>query len=95
MFFKLSCYRAKAKHAKSASRLLATETTMQNQEEIIDVQIHLAHLQRSVDELSELVLEQWKIISRQGNALEKLTAQIQMLEQGLIGPAIGAKPPHW
>lgn len=64
-------------------------------EQLIDTQLHLMQLQRSVDELSHLVLEQWKIITSQSNSLKKLNDKLRLLEESSLGQIAITKPPHW
>ncbi|WJW80343.1 SlyX family protein [Bartonella sp. TP] len=64
-------------------------------EQLIDTQLHLMQLQRSVDELSHLVLEQWKIMTSQSNSLKKLNDKLRLLEESSLGQIAITKPPHW
>ncbi|MCV2874747.1 SlyX family protein [Rhodobacteraceae bacterium XHP0102] len=60
-----------------------------------DLEIHLAHLTRTVDELSE-------VVARQDREIARLTARVEMLMQREAdrvaagdAPAADQKPPHW
>lgn len=64
-------------------------------EQLIDTQLHVMQLQRNVDELSHLVLEQWKVITSQSNALKKINEKLQLLEDSSLGQIPITKPPHW
>lgn len=64
-------------------------------EQLIDTQLHLMQLQRSVDELSHLVLEQWKVITNQSNALKKINEKLLLLEDSSLGQIAITRPPHW
>lgn len=56
---------------------------------------HVAHQQRTIDELSDQLAKQWKIIDQLRNKLERLTERFLSLEaQSIDAPAI-TKPPHY
>lgn len=60
-----------------------------------DLEMHLAHLTRTVDDLSE-------VVARQDREITRLTARVEMLMQREADreaagdmPAANQKPPHW
>lgn len=60
-----------------------------------DLETHLAHLTRTVDDLSE-------VVARQDREIARLTARVEMLMQREAdreaagdAPAANQKPPHW
>ena len=60
-----------------------------------DLEMHLAHLTRTVDDLSE-------VVARQDREITRLTARVEMLMQREVDreaagdmPAANQKPPHW
>lgn len=60
-----------------------------------DLEMHLSHLTRTVDDLSE-------VVARQDREITRLTARVEMLMQREADreaagdmPAANQKPPHW
>lgn len=59
------------------------------------LEIRAAEQERTIEELSAQVTEQWKVIDRLRKALEQLTDRFADLEEQ-AGPRHEAgKPPHW
>lgn len=55
----------------------------------------VAHQAKTIDELSDQIAEQWKVVDQTRQKLERLTERFLSLEgQSLEPPAI-TKPPHY
>ena len=55
----------------------------------------LAHQAKTIDELSDQLAEQWKVVEQTRHKLDRLAERFLMLEeQSLDAPAI-TKPPHY
>ena len=56
---------------------------------------HLAHQSRTIEELSDQLTEQWKVVEQTRAKLDRLTERFLSLEeQALEAPAI-TRPPHY
>jgi SlyX protein len=59
------------------------------------LEIRASEQEKTIEELSGQIAEQWKVIERQQKKLDALTARFLALEEQ-TAPAIEAtKPPHW
>lgn len=59
------------------------------------LEIRVAEQEKTIEELSDQVAEQWKVIDRLRKALDQLTDRFADLEDQ-AGPRHEAtKPPHW
>ncbi|SOC41158.1 SlyX protein [Rhizobium subbaraonis] len=55
----------------------------------------IAHQDRTIEELSDQLTEQWKVVEQMRAKLDKLTERFLMLEENsLEAPAI-TRPPHY
>lgn len=63
------------------------------EEKLINLEIHLAHLARMVDELNELVTEQQRMIGRQEREIATLKDQMKILLPSLTRTADEEEPP--
>jgi len=55
----------------------------------------IAHQARTIDELSEQIAEQWKVVEQKRAKLDRLTERFLSLEESsLEAPAI-TRPPHY
>jgi SlyX protein len=54
-----------------------------------------AHQSKTIDELSEQVTEQWKIIDRMKRMLERLGERLETMESGNGEAVPVTKPPHY
>jgi SlyX protein len=69
-------------NSSAADRILALEETV-------------AHQARTIDELSEQLAEQWKVVEQTRAKLDRLTERFLSLEESsLDAPAI-TRPPHY
>ncbi len=53
-----------------------------------------AHQSKTIDELSEQLTEQWKVIDRMKRMLERLGERLETMESG-TGDVPVTKPPHY
>jgi len=53
-----------------------------------------AHQAKTIDELSEQVTEQWKVIDRMKRMLERLGERMETMEAGTSEVPV-TKPPHY
>ncbi len=54
----------------------------------------VAHQGKTIDELSEQLTEQWKVIDRMKRMLERLGERLETMESG-TGEVPVTKPPHY
>jgi SlyX protein len=56
---------------------------------------HAAHQAKTIDELSDQLAEQWRVVEQLRSKLDRLTERFLVLEEGsLDAPAI-TRPPHY
>lgn len=64
-------------------------------ERIIQLEETIAHQAKTIEELSDQLSEQWKVVEQVRNKLDRLTERFLSLEeQSLDTPAI-TRPPHY
>jgi SlyX protein len=66
-----------------------------NADRIDDLETHLAHLSRTVEELSDVVARQDRTIGRLMRALEGVLEREAERDALSNAPAASQKPPHW
>jgi SlyX protein len=59
------------------------------------LEIRIAEQERTIDELSEQIAEQWKVIERMQHKLDTLTERFLALEEQSAPDIPITKPPHW
>lgn len=64
------------------------------EERVVDLEIQLAHQTKTVEELSDMVSNQWDIIDRMKRKLKMLEDAMVELEDN-AGPPANQKPPHY
>lgn len=66
------------------------------EERVTGLEIHLTHLERTVQELNEVVFRQQQTIDRLEGELKGLREQITALAPSAVGPLEEEEPPpHW
>ncbi|MCD2184042.1 SlyX family protein [Rhizobium sp. GN54] len=56
---------------------------------------HVAHQSRTIEELSDQLTEQWKVVEQMRTKLDRLTDRFLVLEESALeAPAI-TRPPHY
>jgi len=64
-------------------------------ERIARLEEHVAHQAHAIEELSDQLAEQWRIVEQLRSKLDRLTERFLALEEGsLDAPAI-TRPPHY
>jgi SlyX protein len=66
-----------------------------SEERLVKLEVIAAEQERTIEELSTLVAEQWKEIDRLRKKLDLLTERFLALEEQATPPAPVTKPPHW
>jgi SlyX protein len=59
------------------------------------LEIRIAEQERTIDELSGQIAEQWKVIERMQHKLDTLTERFLALEEQSAPDILITKPPHW
>ena len=59
------------------------------------LEIRTAEQDKTIEELSEQIAEQWKVIERLRAKVDALTDRFQALEQQSAPDTPVTKPPHW
>jgi SlyX protein len=59
------------------------------------LEIRAAEQERTIEELSGQIAEQWKVIERLQKKLDALTDRFLALEEQAAPPIEAGKPPHW
>lgn len=59
------------------------------------LEIRIAEQERTIEELSEQVADQWQVIERQQKKLDALTDRFLALEEQAAPAHEATKPPHW
>lgn len=59
------------------------------------LEIRAADQERTIEELSGQLAEQWKIVEKLQKKLDALTERFLSLEEQAAPPIEATKPPHW
>lgn len=62
---------------------------------LIDLQTRLAHQERAIEELSDMVRAQWAEIDRLSARSEALVERLRTLSEDDDAPPVDRPPPHW
>ena len=62
---------------------------------ITDLEMLAAHQAQTIEDLSAMVAEQWKIIDAMRKRLDEMSERFQAVEETALGRSENAKPPHW
>ncbi|MBP2548462.1 SlyX protein [Neorhizobium galegae] len=77
------------------SDTIPTETVPSQNERIVKLEEIVAYQAKTIDELSEQLVEQWKVVEQTRAKLDRLTERFLTLEESsLDAPAI-TRPPHY
>ncbi|MFE0017982.1 SlyX family protein [Mesorhizobium sp. NPDC059054] len=66
-----------------------------SEERLTTLEIHIAEQDKTIEELSGQVGEQWKTIERLQKKLDALTSRFLALEEQTAPDVPVTKPPHW
>ncbi|MGB3537332.1 MAG: SlyX family protein [Mesorhizobium sp.] len=64
-------------------------------ERLMTLEIRIAEQEKTIDELSGQIAEQWKVIERMQYKLDTLTERFLTLEEQSAPDIPITKPPHW
>jgi SlyX protein len=67
----------------------------ENQNRITELEVIIAHQTQTIDELSAMVAEQWKVIDAMRGKLDTLSERFMAVEENALGRPEITKPPHW
>ena len=70
-------------------------TNPEHDSRLTDLEMIAADQARTIDELSGMIAEQWKIIDGMKKRLDTLSERFQAVEDGAPGVPENVKPPHW
>ncbi|MER2536157.1 MAG: SlyX family protein [Rhizobiaceae bacterium] len=59
------------------------------------VEMRLAEQERTIEELSAQLAEQWKVVARMQKKLDTLTERFLAVEEQVAPDIPVTKPPHW
>ena len=62
---------------------------------ITELEMAAAEQARTIDELSGMVAEQWKVIDAMRKKLDEMSERFQAVEETALGRPENVKPPHW
>lgn len=66
-----------------------------NSERIVRLEELAAHQAKVIDELSEQLAEQWKVVEQTRAKLDRLTERFLSLEEASLDAPAVTKPPHY
>lgn len=66
-----------------------------SEERLVKLEAIAADQERTIEELSAQIAEQWKEIDRLRKKLDLLTERFLLLEEQATPPVPVTKPPHW
>lgn len=64
-------------------------------ERLVELEIRVALQEKTIEELSSVVTEQWKTIDQVTKKLNALTDRFLLLEEQTAPEVPVTKPPHW
>ncbi|MGC4024629.1 MAG: SlyX family protein [Mesorhizobium sp.] len=62
---------------------------------VVHLEVRAAEQERMIEQLSEQIAEQWKVIDRMQKKLDALTERFLALEEQAAPGHEVTKPPHW
>jgi SlyX protein len=62
---------------------------------ITELEMAAAEQARTIEDLSAMVAEQWKVIDAMRKKLDEMSERFQAVEETALGRPENAKPPHW
>lgn len=68
---------------------------MAHKEKIITLEIKVTEQEKLLDELSQVISDQWKTIDKMSKKLDALTKRFLELEEQATPDIPVTKPPHW
>ncbi|GHE47260.1 protein SlyX [Camelimonas fluminis] len=68
---------------------------MTGEERLTELEIRIAEQDKTIEDLSSVLAEQWKTIDQMGKKLNALTSRFLLLEEQTAPDTPVTKPPHW
>ncbi len=68
---------------------------MSNDDRLVALEVRAAEQEKTIEELSGQIAEQWKVIDRLQKKLDALTERFLVLEEQATPEIQATKPPHW
>ncbi|MAH83665.1 MAG: hypothetical protein CBB68_04800 [Rhodospirillaceae bacterium TMED8] len=68
-------------------------TSDQKLDRFASVESHVAHQDIVINDLSDMVADQWKAIDEMKKQIERLKGRLQSVEESMERPLVGEKPP--
>ncbi|MBV2145040.1 SlyX family protein [Falsochrobactrum sp. TDYN1] len=62
---------------------------------LVELEIRIAEQERTIEELSSVLAEQWKMIDQLSKKLTALTDRFLLLEEQTTPDIPVTRPPHW
>ena len=62
---------------------------------ITELEMIAADQSRTIDDLSAMVAEQWKVIDAMRKKLDEMSERFHAVEETALGRPENVKPPHW
>ncbi len=67
----------------------------QNDSRLTELEMIVAHQTQTIEELSTMVAEQWKVIDTMRKKLDEMSERFHSVEENALGRPEITKPPHW
>lgn len=64
-------------------------------ERIARLEEHVAHQANTIEELSDQLSEQWRVVEQLRTKLDRLTERFLVLEEGSLEAPAVTRPPHY
>ncbi len=68
---------------------------MSTEQRVTELEIRVAEQERTIEELSSVMTEQWKLVEQLAKKLGSLTDRFLELEEQTAPDVPVTKPPHW
>lgn len=68
---------------------------MSTEDRFVELEVRLAEQEKTIEELSSVVADQWKAIDQLSKKLTALTNRFLLLEEQTAPDIPVTKPPHW
>jgi SlyX protein len=62
---------------------------------ITELEMIVSDHARTIDDLSLMIAEQWKVIEAMRKRLDEMSERFQSVEENALGRPENVKPPHW
>jgi SlyX protein len=62
---------------------------------ITELEMIVSDHARTIDDLSTMIAEQWKVIEAMRKRLDEMSERFQSAEENALGRPENVKPPHW